>query len=75
MLVSRLGSSTGDEYELAADSSLWTDRRWFDTNSGSWNYKLVCEGVDSVYKKTTQLVEGLRAVLLEKLQPLLQMSA
>ena len=26
----------------------------------------MCEGVDNVYKKTTQLVEGLRAVLLDK---------
>ena len=26
----------------------------------------MCEGVDNVHKKTTQLVEGLRAVLLDK---------
>ena len=29
-------------------------------------YKLVCASVDNVYKKTTQLVEGLRAVFLDK---------
>ena len=30
------------------------------------NNKLVCEGVDSNYKKTAWIVEGLTAVLLDK---------